>query len=550
MKKEFAVYLYLGVLILGALLAVYLFNVQLTGFAVFMQQTDNFAGGSYMDALYSGSAIILNQTNETNVKSGEYISDVFNANDTSAVWNNLTWIGTIPENTTLAFQVTLCSDATCPATNFVDVNSTDYVINLAGLNLTGQYLKYKVLLSSNSNITTPSLTTVTIGYSVPEAVVSPINVSVSIVDPAGEKTSRTNVPIKFIATGENLQCLYNVRDSTGTEVIGNTTLSGCGNSTFSVSSDGDYIVNLYVTGTSSENVSQSASQSSTFLVNTPATKKSEKENKEEEKVEEEVVTEAVVQKVVDVSIQPIATSEVNPTDSKDFNAVITNIGNVPLTACSLTAGNYADWLSMPTDAQSLNAGESKNFAFTMNVSNGTTEGTYTIVLSAQCAEVIKNSEFSVNVVKKRVDFNITEVERTREDRVVVRYSLKELLDEEQTVELQFFLYDDANKEVGNASVNQTLSARRSSNFRTNIPVNVSYLNVSIVNNLTLSAKLNSEQFSVSVNEPISLGAPTGFFVFGDDMGTTGNVLAIVILIVAGIAVYFFVKRKKISKLGQ
>lgn len=546
MKKEFAVYLYLGVLIIGALLAVYLFNMQLTGFAVSMQQSDDFAGGIYMDTLYSENALVLNQTNQTNVLSGEYISDVFDANDTSAVWKNITWTGTIPENTNLAFQVTLCSDAVCSATDFVDVNSIDYAIDLANLNHTGQYLKYKVILSSDSNITTPSLTAVTVGYSIPETIVpGPVNVSVSIVEPTGERTSRSNIPLKFIATGGNLQCLYNVKDSTGTEIIANTTLSGCENSTFSVGSDGDYVVNLYVTGTS-ENVSKSVSQSTAFLVNTPATKKSEK-NKEEEKVEE-VITEAVVQKVVDISIQPIAISEINPATSKDFNAVLTNIGNVPVTACSLTAGNYADWLSMPIDTQSLNAGESKNFAFTMNVPNGTVEGTYAIVLSAQCAEVIKNSEFSVNVVKKRIDFNITEVERTREDRVVVRYSLKELLDEEQIVELQFFLYDDANKEVGNTSVNQTLSAGRNSNFRTNIPVNISYLNTSIENNLTLSAKLNSEQFSVSVNEPITLGAPTGFFVFGDNMGTTGNVLAIVILIVAGIAVYFFVKRKKISKL--
>jgi hypothetical protein len=525
MKKEFAVYLYLGVLIIGALLAVYLFNLQLTGFAVFMQQSDDFAGGDYMDTLYSENALVLNQTNQTNILSGEYVSDVFDANDTSAIWNNITWTGTVPENTSLA---------------------------LSNLNLTGQYLKYKAILSSDSNITTPSLTAVTVGYSIPENVVSgPINVSVSIVEPTGERTSRSNIPLKFIATGENLQCLYNVKDSTGTDVIGNTPLSGCENSTFNVDSDGDYVVNLYVTGTSSENVSQNVSQSTTFLVNTPATKKtSEKEKDNEEKKTEEVITETIIQKVVDVSIQAIATSEINPATSKDFNAVLTNIGNVPVTACSLTAGNYADWLSMPTDAQSLNAGESKNFAFTMNVPNNTLEGTYTMVLSAQCAEVIKNSEFSVNVVKKRIDFNITEVERTREDRVVVRYSLKELLDEEQTVELQFFLYDDASKEVGNTSVNQTLSAGRSSNFRTNIPVNISYLNASIENNLTLSAKLNSEQFSVSVNEPITLGAPTGFFVFGDDMGTTGNVLAIVILIVAGIAVYFFVKRKKISKLMQ
>ena len=41
-----------------------------------------------------------------------------------------------------------------------------------------------------------------------------------------------------------------------------------------------------------------------------------------------------------------------------------------------------------------------------------------------------------------------------------------------------------------------------------------------------------------------MGAPTGFFVLGDDLGTTGNVLAIIVLVIIGAAVYFFVIRRK------
>ena len=157
-------------------------------------------------------------------------------------------------------------------------------------------------------------------------------------------------------------------------------------------------------------------------------------------------------------------------------------------------------------------------------------------------EISKDSSFSTDVVKKRVEFNLTNVERTRTNRVVVTYSLKELLNEEQTVELKFFLYDTNNAEVANISANQTLSAGESDEFSTNVPINAS-----LEGNLTLSANLNSKQYSVVVKEPITLGAPTGFFVFGENMGTTGNVLAIIILIVIGVAVYFLIKRKKISK---
>jgi len=137
------------------------------------------------------------------------------------------------------------------------------------------------------------------------------------------------------------------------------------------------------------------------------------------------------------------------------------------------------------------------------------------------------------------------VQRTRLDRVVVSYNLEELLGEEQTVELQFFLYDVSNAEVANASANQTLSAEESDNFATNIAINGSLYDEN--STLTLSANVNAQQYSVSVREPIVLGSPTGLFVLGDDLGTTGNVLAIIILIVGGVAVFFFLKRKSISK---
>ena len=110
--------------------------------------------------------------------------------------------------------------------------------------------------------------------------------------------------------------------------------------------------------------------------------------------------------------------------------------------------------------------------------------------------------------------------------------------------MQFFLYDANNAEVANASANQTLSAGESDDFSTDVAINESIgENVT----LTLTASVNAQQYSVSVREPITLGAPTGFFVLGEDLGTTGNVAAIVVLIVVVVAVFFFLKRKKVSK---
>ena len=89
-KKETLVYLYLGVLIVGALLAIYLFNLQLTGFAVFEQNTcAAFNEGVYTNyTSCNGSSVIL----DANQTSGIYTSKVFDASQ-SVSWNSLSWQG-------------------------------------------------------------------------------------------------------------------------------------------------------------------------------------------------------------------------------------------------------------------------------------------------------------------------------------------------------------------------------------------------------------------------------------------------------------------------
>ena len=79
-RKEAVVYLYVGVLIIGALLAVYYFNLGLTGFAVFEQNTESsFNEGVYSDTLYDTNvdAVVLNLS--SNATSGTYTSKTFDA---------------------------------------------------------------------------------------------------------------------------------------------------------------------------------------------------------------------------------------------------------------------------------------------------------------------------------------------------------------------------------------------------------------------------------------------------------------------------------------
>ncbi len=543
-RKEAAVYLYVGVLILGAIVSVYFFNMQLTGFAIFEQQNQTDFSGDYANTFYNGSAIVLNES----FISGTYTSNILDANS-SLKWDNLSWQGIVPENTSFSLQVKSCSVSNCSDSAFTNASTVGNLADLSSLNLTGRYFQYKFTfsgfnLSSNSTNNTyllisPSLNSVKISSS---STSSPASVSVNISEPSETKTSRLNIPIKFTSTGEGLQCKYNVKDSSGGEVIGNTTLSGCGNSTFNLNADGDYVFTLYVNG-----YSGFASQISTFLISTASTS-SNSANQEEPPAEElppvtvpeEPVPEAEAQSTTELSLQDIEASTMNPSDSKNFNLIAQNTGTNPVSACKLNSGgDFASWISLSDNTQNMNSGEQKTFAFSLNVPADASERVYTFPLSVQCAEISKDSEFSVNVVKKRFIFNLTGVERTRADTVSVSYSLQELLNEKQSIDMKFLFYDSNNQQVANASLIQNLSAGQEDEFTANVPINES-----LKGNLTLAVNLNSQQYTSTIREPIVLGSPTGFFVFGDNLGTTGNVLAIVILLAVVAGVVFFLRRKK------
>ena len=119
-RKEAVVYLYVGVLIIGALLAVYYFNLGLTGFAVFEQNTESsFNEGVYSDTLYDTNvdAVVLNLS--SNATSGTYTSKTFDAGS-SVTWNNLTWTGN-----EVTLEVRSCSTSDCANVSFttVDLNN-------------------------------------------------------------------------------------------------------------------------------------------------------------------------------------------------------------------------------------------------------------------------------------------------------------------------------------------------------------------------------------------------------------------------------------------
>ncbi|TSC65267.1 MAG: hypothetical protein G01um101477_551 [Candidatus Doudnabacteria bacterium Gr01-1014_77] len=548
MRKEVGVYLSVGALVVLGIFIAYLLNVSLTGFAVLQQQSQSdFDQGTYSNALYNGSAVVLSP----NQTSGTYTSKVFDATS-SVTWNNLTWQSSQPASTSISFEVRVCSSANCSDGTFAIANTNN-------LNLTGQYFQYRASFSgystfdNNTNITaytSPSLSSASLDYSVVQV---PIVTSATVSEPSGTKTSDVGVPITFSASGSaDIQCSYSVQDASGADMLTNTTIACNVNSTtFDLGAgEGSYTFNLYVVG-SSGFVHKTSSFSVDIGITTP------------EKPEEPVIEEnaSIVQIPVTTTQTPTPTAQltapeiqvtsINPGKSQLVKWTVQNTGTLPVSACMLkTQGDFAPWVSTSEDSVNLNAGDSHEFALTILVPENTVENPYSLGASVECAETAVAKSFSLSVIKKKLDLNVTSVERTRASRVRAVYSLYELNGVDQDVVLSFSLLDSNNNEVSNASENRSIDANDSQEFGVNLPINVS-LNQTLVGNFTLKVDFNSNISTNTLRQSVVLGEPVGGFLGGfaifEGLGTGGSILVIVVVLALG-AIFFVARRmRKINK---
>jgi len=240
--------------------------------------------------------------------------------------------------------------------------------------------------------------------------------------------------------------------------------------------------------------------------------------------------------VTEVSLGGVSAQDINQGNSGQFTVPLQNTGTVPVTSC-LLKGDDSGWFSITGGAINLNTGEESSLSFSLNVPEATSPGEHTLGLSVDCAEATTSQTITVNVLQKKLNFNITNVQRTREDRVRVDYSLTELAGEDQDVEIYFSIKDASGLEVANASQNRSIGANKTDDFRTNIQINET-----LEGNLTLSAAFNSQVYSSSVLEPISLGAPIGGFAIFEGVGGAGGVIILVVVVLI-LVVIFFIARK-------
>jgi hypothetical protein len=378
-------------------------------------------------------------------------------------------------------------------------------------------------------------------------------ITVSVLQPSGDEyTSLSEVPLVFTiaeGTGTNLTCLYSVSYAGG-ELAANTSVAceiGENTNSFSLSEKGgDNVLTLYVSDSSGSALASSPVFSFDISDGDGGDDTGDGgSSSESETSPEPETTVPEILAITQISLGAVPTQEMVQGASVDLGLSIQNTGTLPVSSCGLVGDG--SWVTVNTGGVNLGPGEGSSYGFSVKVPEDATEGAHTLAMTVNCAETSSSTSVTVNVLQKKLDFNITDVRRTRDDRVSVDYILTELAGEDQEVEIFFFITDAAGVEVGNASQNRSMDANESDDFRTNIQINDSLLPVNetsgefLETDLKLSANFNSQIYSSSVLEPITLGAPIGgFAIFG---GTGAGSVVVFLIVLAIVVAIFFVARK-------
>ncbi|MBA7715278.1 hypothetical protein ES703_124319 [subsurface metagenome] len=296
------------------------------------------------------------------------------------------------------------------------------------------------------------------------------------------------------------------------------------------------------------------SDSSNFIVNTTDTETeedTEEDSEEEEVISEENITiessEVVELDTFELTVGAIQNLVITKNESKEVSWSVKNTGTISLTNCQFNSlGEFPSWINY-TQTKSLAVGEEYKFVFDVNVPEETEPGIYNLGVSAACQETGGSVNFVVEVVTKKLEFNLINVRKTT-DEIKITYSLEELSGLEQNVSIGFLLFDLNNEKISEAKDNKTISANSTKRFKILMPFNASLETNASEERLNLLVNLDSEIYSTSVRESIILGRTiTGFAIF-DRVGTAGSIITLILIVLFLVGAFFMIK--KVRKLRK
>ena len=350
-------------------------------------------------------------------------------------------------------------------------------------------------------------------------------ISLSISEPTGTKTSRTNIPLTYTVIGNDVLCWYNIKTSVGGDIIANTTLANCTASSFDVSTDGDYVLNLYANNSLGtfdfESSSFSVDTSPPIIINSGGGGGGS----------------TAIIGLIELEIGALSDLIVYPGDNKKLSLEVKNTGTSILNDCNIKEKGDSNFWVLPNEAKDLASGEIYNFVFNLAISEVVEVGKYGLEASLQCQEINKSVDFLVEIMERKLGFEILSVERLNDEQVKINYLLEELSNIEQEVEMQFLLFDTENKKIAEVKEIKNVLANSKEEFEILIPIDSS-----LIGEMNLLVNLNSETYSTFIQKEIILGSPiSGFSVFGD-AGTADKAISIFLIVLFLVAAFFIIKR--------
>jgi len=360
-------------------------------------------------------------------------------------------------------------------------------------------------------------------------------ISLSISEPIGTKTSRIGIPLIYSVIGNNVFCWYNVKTSVGGEIIGNTSLENCSASSFSVSTDGDYVLNLYANNTLGSFDFESSAFSvdtSTVIINSGGGGGGRT---------------TIISGLTDLEISNLSNLVVYPGDSKKLSLKAKNIGTSILNECYVVEKGNSNFWILSNEVKNLASGEIYDFVFDLTISEIIEVGKYDLEVVLKCQEINKSADLIVEIIDRKLNFEILDVERLTEEEVRVKYSLEELSNINQEIEIQFLLFDFEGKKIAEVQDVKGILANSKQNSEILIPIEPS-----LEGEIRLLVNLNSETYSTFVSEDIILGAPiSGLSIFGNS-GQIDRIASVFIILLFLIGAFFIIRRilrhrKKITK---
>ncbi len=354
---------------------------------------------------------------------------------------------------------------------------------------------------------------------------------ISLTEPTGTKSSRT-INAEWGVSDDNLNsCWYNVYRGESLETANTSVNCSLESTTFEVTVDADFIFNFYV----NDSAGNSNSASSSFSVDTSSSPPPS--NGGGSSGGSSGGGSVILPRITKLTVDEISNLIVNPKDIKKISWDVKNTGTNFLNDCKFkSVGEFSSWIDY-TETRNLAAGEEYEFVFDLNVPESAESGKYDLGVALECNEITESFDFVVEIIEKKLNFNLVKVERISKEEVNVIYSLEELSGIEQNIELQFLLFGSDNEKAAEIKENKIISANSKQEFEILIPIDSS-----LEGELSLLINLNSETYSTFVQENIILGSPiSGFAVFGES-GSVDNVVSIGLIILFSVFAFFVVRR--------